>query len=67
MMKGLTLSILTLVTSISAFAVEVYFPEERIDNFACTISRSIKEAYPDESRRDLRKGILKALREDINP
>ncbi len=53
--------------SLSAFAVEVYFPDERIDSFACTIARSIKEAYPKQSRRDLRKGILKHLREDINP
>ncbi len=66
-MKTLTLSILTVFTSMSAFAVEVYFPSERIDSFACTITRSIKEAYPNKSRRDLRKGILKALREDINP
>lgn len=56
-----------MLTSLSSYAVEIYFPNERIDSFACTISRSIKEAYPDQSRRDLRKGILKTLRKEINP
>lgn len=51
----------------SSYAVEVYFPSERIDQFACTISRSIKDAYPDKSRRELRKEILKVLRDEINP
>lgn len=48
-------------------AVDTYFSEGRMDDFACVISKSIKEAYPKKSRRDLRKGILKLLRERINP
>ncbi|MBH46919.1 MAG: hypothetical protein CME71_01975 [Halobacteriovorax sp.] len=66
-MKKLTIALFTALTSLSSFAVEVYFPSERIDSFACTISKSIKEAYPDKSRRQLRKGILKLLREEIDP
>tara|TARA_R110000868_G_scaffold117600_11_gene312345 strand:- start:6254 stop:7312 length:1059 start_codon:yes stop_codon:yes gene_type:complete len=66
-MNKLTVTILAMLTSLSSFAVEVYFPDERVDSFACTIARSIKAAYPDKSRRDLRKGILKLLRDEINP
>lgn len=56
-----------MLTSLTSSAVELYFPNERIDEFACTISRSIKQAHPDQSKRDFRKGILKILREEINP
>ena len=66
-MKLLTLVSLILMTSLSAEAVEIYFPEERMDKFACVISKSIKEAYPDKSRRKLRREILKILRKDVGP
>lgn len=56
-----------MLTSFSSFAVDVYLSEERIDKFACVISKSIKEAYPDKSRRDLRRGIRKVLRKQIKP
>lgn len=67
MMKKLTLSIFVLLTSLSSHAVDVYFSQERIETFACTISKSIKKAYPNKSRRKLRKDILKVLRKEINP
>jgi hypothetical protein len=66
-MKTILFTAIALLASVKAQAVETYFPEERMDKFACEISRSIKDAYPDKSRRDLRKGILKVLREEINP
>lgn len=66
-MKKILITAIALFTSVSSSAVETYFPEERLDKFACAISSSIKTAYPSKSRRDLRKGILKLLREEINP
>lgn len=51
----------------SSHAVETYFPEPRMDRFACAISRSIEKAYPSKSNSDLRSGILKILRDEINP
>ncbi len=65
-MKKLALTIL-IILNFSSQAVEVFFDKERISNFACTLSKSIKNSYPDKSRRKLRKGILKVLREEINP
>jgi hypothetical protein len=66
-MKKIILSSLIAISSIQAQAVEVYFPEERTDAFACTIANSIREAYPDKSRRDFKKEIFKILRDEINP
>ena len=54
-------------SGLNAFAVETYFSKDRIKTFACEIASSIKEAYPDKSRRKIRKEILKILREQINP
>ncbi len=38
-----------------------------MEKFACTVASSVKKAYPNKSRGELRRGILKVLREDINP
>ncbi len=54
-------------TCMSSYAVETYFSETRMDSFACEIASSIKKAYPGKTRKDLRRGILKVLREEINP
>lgn len=67
-LKNLLLVILTFsLTAATAQAVEIYFSDDRLEDFACVVSKSIREAYPDKSRRKLRKGILKLLREEINP
>lgn len=71
-MKKLAFSILTVAVSLSANAttkttVATYFPQERMDKFACTIARSIETAYPKKSLNELRKGILNILRKDIDP
>tara|TARA_R110002072_G_scaffold534_6_gene3980 strand:- start:157792 stop:158859 length:1068 start_codon:yes stop_codon:yes gene_type:complete len=67
MKNQITISTLALLMSFSASAVSVYFDKDRSDDFACTIAKSIKKAYPDKSRRKLKKGIFKILREEINP
>lgn len=66
-MKRLLLSTLALLASLPSYAVDVYFSKDRMDRFACGIASSIKEAYPNKSRRDFRKEILIILREEINP
>lgn len=66
-MKKILFSILAILTSCSSYAVDVYFSNDRLDQFACEISRSIKSAYPNKSNRDFRNEILKILRDDIDP
>lgn len=53
--------------SLGAHAVETYFTDKRIDQFACEISRSLRDSYPNKSLGDFRKEILKLLRNEINP
>lgn len=67
LMKKVILTTLALLTSASSHAIETYFSEARIDNLACTIAKSVKVAYPNKSRNQLRRGILKVLREEIDP
>ena len=66
-MKKLLFSTLIVLTSLPSNAVSVYFSKERTDRFACVIAKSIREAYPDKSKRDFKKEILKILRKEINP
>ncbi|MAF78115.1 MAG: hypothetical protein CME60_08125 [Halobacteriovoraceae bacterium] len=65
--RKIKIILLTYLISHANFAVEVYFGENREDAFACQVSRSIKKNYPKKSLRDLRRGIKKILREDIDP
>ncbi|OUR97415.1 hypothetical protein A9Q84_13905 [Halobacteriovorax marinus] len=65
--KRLLISTLIVLTSVPTQAVSVYFSADRVNRFACTISRSIKEAYPEKSKRDFKKEIQKILRNEINP
>ncbi|GAB4418771.1 MAG: hypothetical protein OHK0056_28490 [Bacteriovoracaceae bacterium] len=66
-MKSITLAFAALISTTTSYAVETYLSDARLDSFACTISQSIKNAYPNKSRHDIRKGILKILRDEINP
>jgi hypothetical protein len=66
-MKKLAFSFLAVAASFSSYGVETHFPKERMDKFACVISRSIEKAYPKKTLRDLRGEILDILRKDINP
>lgn len=66
-MKRLILSTLIVLITLPTYAVETYFKGDRVDRFACTIAHSIKDAYPNTSRHQLRRGILKILRKRINP
>lgn len=59
--------ILALLSSLSLYAADGYFPDPRIEKFACVVARSIKEAYPRQTLRKIRQDVLKHLQEDINP
>ncbi|GEM_PF-685479 len=66
-MKKLILSTLLISIILPSQAIEIYYGEERIESFACELSRSFKEAYPDKSLRKLKMETLSILREDIKP
>lgn len=66
-MKKIIFSILILLTSLSSYATSIYFSNVRMNRFACVISRSIQDAYPNKNLRDLRVEILNILRKKINP
>jgi hypothetical protein len=66
-MKKTFVTVLVMLVSLSSFANEVYFSQERVDKFACQVSQSIKTAYPGMSLHDLRKKILDILRVEIKP
>ncbi len=66
-MKKSILFVLALSVSWSAFAHEVYFSQERMNQFACQVAQSIKVAYPNKTLRGLRRDILRLLRTEINP
>ncbi len=69
-MKRLSMSILA-IASLSTYAselkVETHFSVERMNKFSCTISESIKKAYPGKSLTDFRHEIYEILRNDIEP
>ena len=65
--QKLALTTMAALISYSSFGVEVYFGEEREKSFACKVATSIKKSYSDKYLRDLRRGIKKILRNDINP
>lgn len=67
MMKKLMFSMLAVSVSFSSHANETYFTKDRMERFACQVALSIKEAYPDKTLRNLRKGIQEVLRTEINP
>lgn len=52
---------------LSSYANDIYFSKERMDRFACQISRSMKEAYPDKTLRNFKVEILDVLRSEIDP
>jgi hypothetical protein len=66
-MKRLIVSILVVLTSLSSYAGNIYFTNDRLDRFACVIASSIDNSYPDKSLRDLRVELMDILREEINP
>lgn len=53
--------------SLSTFAHDIYFDQKRMERFACTVARSIKEAYPNKTLRNFKIEIRDILRKDINP
>ncbi len=59
--------ILALSVSFSSLATEIYFTKDRMDRFACQVGISIKNAYPNQTLRGLRKKTLSILRKEINP
>ncbi len=66
-MRKSILSILVMSISLSSFANEVYFSNERMNKFACQVALSIKDSYPDKTLRNMKREILDILRKDINP
>ncbi len=65
-MKNIVLSLLTLFTCTSTFAIEVFYSPENISQFSCKISRAIKKKYPKLTKRKLRKNVMRILREEID-
>ncbi|WP_372656065.1 hypothetical protein [Halobacteriovorax sp.] len=66
-LKKIVIPTLVVLTAVSTQATEVYLHTDRMDAFAKTIANSIREAYPDKTRRDFKKEIMNILRKDINP
>lgn len=66
-MKKLILTTLIMITTLPAGAVDIYFGDDRVESFACQLSNSFKDAYPNKSLRKLKSEILSILRDDIKP
>lgn len=58
---------LLIFNNLAAQAVEIYFSEDRMNGFACELSKSFKKAYPKKSLRKLKKEVQSVLREEITP
>ncbi|MFL5783124.1 MAG: hypothetical protein ACJ76H_00860 [Bacteriovoracaceae bacterium] len=66
-MKKIIFTLLVMLASLTSFANEVYFKQERMEKFACQVAQSIKASYPEMSLHDFRKKLLNILRIEINP
>lgn len=66
-MKKLLLTVVLSSVSLSSIANEIYFSKDRMERFSCTVARSMKQAYPNKSLRNIKGEILDILRKDINP